>query len=259
MAAQTIDDIIISLEKIIADCIAGKSRLGYFAALYLKVTKSVKEGIVAGQFQNGALMGELDVVFASRYLDAYSQWKNRQKPTASWAVAFEQADKGGVLVLQHLLLGMNAHINLDLGIAAVAVCGNQPLTSLQQDFDAINTVISSLTYQVLNELGRVSPLLSLLGLHATNNSPLIQFSISNARDGAWCFAEDLAQKQGDAYTQCIANRDSTIKQLAESLVATTGFMRFTVWLIHLFEWRKPAAIIKTLNDYEKIKIVVNKR
>ena len=79
---------------------------------------------------------------------------------------------------------MNAHINLDLGIAAVEVCGQQPIATLQQDFDAINTIIASLTYQVLNELGSVSPLLSLLGLHATNNSALIQFGISNAKDGA---------------------------------------------------------------------------
>ena len=255
----TIDDIIASLEKIIADCTAANSRLGYFAALYLKVTKSVKNGIAIGQFQDGPRMEKLDVLFASRYLDAYNQWQNKQQPTASWAVAFEQAEKSSVLVLQHLLLGMNAHINLDLGIAAVEACGDQPIASLQQDFDSINTVISSLTYQVLSELGRVSPLLSLLGLHATNNSPLIQFSIDNARDGAWCFAEDLIQKQGDAYSQCIAQRDATINRLGQSLVKTKGFVRFTIWLIHLFEfWRKPSAIIKILNEYAKMKIVVNK-
>jgi len=259
MATATIDDIITSLENIIAECTATNNRLGYFAALYLKVTKSVKDGIASGQFQDGPRMEQLDVVFASRYLTAYDQWKKHQQPTASWAVAFEQAEKSSVLVLQHLLLGMNAHINLDLGIAAVEVCGQQPIATLQQDFDDINSIISALTNQVLFELGQVSPLLSLLGLHATNyNSALIQFSISNARDGAWCFAEDLIQKQGDDYTQCIAQRDSTIKQLAQSLVHATGFMRLTIWLIHLFEWKRPSAIIQALNVYEKRKIVVNK-
>lgn len=258
MPATTIDEIITSLENIITECTASNNRLGYFAALYLKVTKSVKDGIAAGQFQDGERMEKLDIVFAGRYLDAYDQWKTHRQPATSWAVAFEQAEKSPVLVLQHLLLGMNAHINLDLGIAAVEVCGQQPIATLQQDFDDINNIISSLTYQVLAELGRISPLLSLLGLHAANNSVLIQFSISNARDGAWCFAEDLAQKQGDAYTNCIAKRDGTIKQLAESLVHTTGFMRFTIWLIHVFEWKKPSAIIKTLNEYQKKKIVVNK-
>jgi hypothetical protein len=259
MPTTTIDDIIASLENIIAESIAAKSRLGYFAALYLKVTKSVKDGIASGQFQDGPRMEKLDVIFASRYLTAYDQWKKHQEPTGSWAVAFEQAERSSVLVLQHLLLGMNAHINLDLGIAAVEVCGDQPISTLQQDFDDINTIISDLTNQVLFELGRVSPLLSLLGLHATNyNSALIQFSISNARDGAWCFTEDLAQKKGDAYAQCISQRDATIKQLAESLVHATGVLRFTIWLIHLFEWKSPSAIIKTLNEYVKKKIVLNK-
>ena len=257
MAATTIDEIIASLEKIIADCTSAKSRLGYFAALYLKVTKSVKSGIAAGQFQDGPRMEKLDVLFASRYLQAYEQWKNKQQPTASWAIAFEQAEKSSVLVLQHLLLGMNAHINLDLGIAAVEVSGSQPIALLKQDFDSINTVISALTYQVLTELGQVSPLLSLLGLHSANNSPLIQFSIDNARDGAWSFAENLILKQGDDYQKCISQRDATINQLGASVVNTTGVMRFTTGLIHLFEWRKPALIIKTLDEYQKKKIVLS--
>jgi hypothetical protein len=257
MPAQTIDDIIASLEQTIAECISSGSRLGYFAALYLKVTKSVKAGIAAGQFEDGPRMEKLDVVFASRYLAAYGQWKSKQQPTASWVVAFEAAERGGLLVLQQLLLGMNAHINLDLGIAAVEVAGQQPLTVLKQDFDAINTIISALTYQVLSEIGQVSPLLSLLGLHASNsNSALIQFSIDNARDGAWCFAEDLSQKQGDTYHAFISQRDITIKKLGDALIRTTGFMRLTVWVIHVFEQKNARSVIKVLNDYQKKKLVV---
>ena len=252
MTETSIDDIIASLEAIITACIAANSRLGYFAALYLKVTKSVKAGIASGQFQDGARMEKLDVVFASRYLDAYGAWKKGDKPTASWAIAFEQAAKSEVLVLQHLLLGMNAHINLDLGIAAVEVCQGQPLAVLQQDFDAINTIISSLTNQVLAELGQVSPLLSLLGLHASNyNSALIQFSIDNARDGAWCFAEDLYTKQGPAYDACIQSRDKNIAQLAGALIRSSGLIRITLWVVHLFELKNPKKIIHIMHTYKK--------
>ncbi len=256
MAANTIDDILAQLEIIIGDSIQTNSRMGYFAALYYKVTASVKDGIVRGQFENGPRMEQFDVLFAGRYLDALNAWKNKQPLTASWQVAFEAAEDPSFLVLQHLLLGMNAHINLDLGIAAVEVSGGQ-LDKVQNDFDAINTIISSLTYQVLNDIDRVSPLLSLLGLHASNQtSILIQFSIDNARDGAWCFAEDLVTKKGADYDACIAQRDQTIKNLADGLVHTKGFMRFTIWIIHLFEWKKPSRIIKTLHGAVKQKIVV---
>ncbi|HJP62435.1 MAG TPA: DUF5995 family protein [Mucilaginibacter sp.] len=256
--AKTLDDVIAALEGIIAESIDGKSRLGYFAALYLKVTNAVKEGIASGQFSDGKQLAELDVVFANRYLDAYHQWKNKQPTSNSWMVAFQQTESSQVLVLQHLLLGMNAHINFDLGIAAVEVCGDRPMTVLKADFNAINLIIASLTNQVLNELGQVSPLLSLLGLHASNsNFALIQFSIDNARDGAWCFAEDLSLKKGANRDQFIAQRDETIKKLALSLVQTKGFVRFTIWLIHLFETGNIRKVIGILNDYKKRKIVIN--
>jgi len=257
MPATTIDDVLAQLENIIAESIQTNNRMGYFAALYYKVTASVKEGIAKGQFENGPRMEQFDVLFASRYLDAFNAWKNNQPLTASWQVAFDAAKSSSFLVLQHLLLGMNAHINLDLGIAAVAVSGGQ-LDDVQTDFDSINTIISSLTYQVLNDIDRVSPLLSLLGLHAGNQtSILIQFSIDNARDGAWCFAEELVTKQqGADYDACITQRDQTIKQLAQQLIQNKGVMRFTIWLIHLFEWKQPSKIIKVMHEAVKQKIVV---
>ena len=256
MPAITIDDILAELESLIAESINANSRMGYFAALYYKVTASVKEGIAKGQFDNCPLMEQFDVIFATRYLDALQAWNNKQPLSASWQVAFEAVSDPSLLVLQHLLLGMNAHINLDLGIAAVTVSGGQ-LNNIQKDFDAINTIISSLTYQVLNDIDRVSPLLSLLGLHSDNQtSILIQFSIDNARDGAWCFAEELATKHGAAYDACVTQRNKTIEQLAQQLIENKGMIRFTIWLIHLFEWRKPSRIIKILHGAVKRKIVV---
>ena len=255
----TIDHIIVQLEDIVAQCIIDNSRLGYFATLYLKVTRKVKDGIAAGQFQDGRRMERLDVVFASRYLDAYYKYLKKESTTSSWSIAFAQAERSSTLVLQHLLLGMNAHINLDLGIAAVEVCEGD-LFALQPDFDAINDIISVLTNEVLYGLGQVSPLLSLLGLYASdNNSALIQFSIGNARDGAWCFSENLLRRDSVARIQFIADRDKTINKLGKSLVEGTGFfMKLTFWLIHMFETKRPSKVISILNDYQKKKIVINK-
>ncbi|NHA04130.1 hypothetical protein G7092_10010 [Mucilaginibacter sp. HC2] len=256
MPASTINEVIDALQTIITDSIAASSRVGYFAALYYKVTAAVRDGITKGQFENGPRMEKFDVIFANRYLDALSAWKNKQPMSDSWRVAFETAERSSPLVLQQLLLGMNAHINLDLGIAAVEV-SNGNMDGVQKDFDAINTIISALTYQVISEINRVSPLLSLLGLHSSNYSIIIQFSIGNARDGAWCFAEDLLAKQGTAYADCITARDKTIAQLAQGLAHATGLMRITLWLIHVFEWKSPSKIIRELHEYQKEKIVVN--
>ena len=98
-----------------------QSRMGYFAALYRRVTCAVRDGISAGSFQNGPLMEQLDVVFASRYLDALATFQAGGAATRSWMVAFHGYDDANLLILQQLLSGMNAHINLDLGIAAAQV------------------------------------------------------------------------------------------------------------------------------------------
>ncbi|PSL19573.1 DUF5995 family protein [Chitinophaga ginsengisoli] len=259
MAAHTINEVIQQLEEIINSASDTGDRIGYFAALYHKVTVRVKEGISNNEFENGSRMEKLDVIFANRYLEAVTQYKNGQRPTGSWAIAFEGTKRSSVLVLQQLLLGMNAHINLDLGIAAVEVAGNQDIQLTRKDFNAINNILGSLTGEVITEINRISPFMSLLGLNANNDqSILIQFSITNARDGAWSFAEELYGKKGADYTACITARDTSIRKLAEGLLRPAGkLIQFTVWIIHLFEWKNPRRIIETLYKSKKTYIRVS--
>jgi len=124
---QTIDNIIQDLEVIIQDCKKQQNPLGYFAALYQKVTIAVKQGIENDRFEDGPRMEQLDVVFASRYLDAYQTFKNKGTPTLSWQKAFDESPQKNLIILQHLFLGINAHINLDLGIATAEVMKGKPL------------------------------------------------------------------------------------------------------------------------------------
>jgi hypothetical protein len=250
--ASTIDEVLSQLEKIIADARTSGDRTGFFASLYHKVTAGVKDGIAKGSFQDGARMAQLDVIFANRYLQALNAWRTGQPLTDSWKIAFDATKTADLLILQQLLLGINAHINLDLGIAAVETMKDKNLDGIHTDFDTINTIIGSLTYEVLHEIDRMSPLLSLIGLQGNNtNSFLIQFSIGNARDGAWCFAEDLSKQTGDGYAATIKTRDTAIATLAADLAHTTGFLRFTLWIIHLFEWKNATRIIAELYGYKK--------
>jgi hypothetical protein len=259
MAATTIDEVLLQLDKIITDSRQANDRAGFFASLYYKVTARVKEGIVKNELENNGRMEKLDVLFASRYLDALEKWRSDLPITTSWKTALDATRDRSALVLQHLLLGMNAHINLDLGIAAVETMQGQNLQDIEKDFDSINIIIGSLTYEVLNEINRMSPLISLIGLHSANTaSILIQFSVSNARDGAWCFAEDLSKKKGIDYSLFIEARDKDIHTLGDTLLHFKGTLRFTLWLIHLFEWKNPARIITQLHEFKKKYIKVAK-
>ncbi|UYQ91386.1 DUF5995 family protein [Chitinophaga horti] len=250
--ATTIDEVILQLEALIEDCMRRKDRLGYFAALYHKVTVRVKEGILNNEFEDGARMERLDVFFANRYLEAVHQQRAKQKASGPWEVSFVAARKWRVVILQQLLLGMNAHINYDLGIASVDCSGTNDIQGLHKDFLAINNIIGSLTYDVTNRISRLSPFLSLMGLHAANGqSVLIQFSIGNARDGAWSFAEELYGKQGATRAACMAARDQSISKLATALKSPKGLIRFTTFVIWLFERKNPRKVIEALYTYRK--------
>jgi len=195
MAVQTIDDVVAALDAIVQESYDNSSRLGYFAALYRRVTCAVRDGITNGRFQNGPLMEKLDVVFASRYLNALATFQAGGAATRSWMLAFRGCDDATLLILQQLLSGMNAHINLDLGIASAQVSPGDQLPQLKPDFDEINLVLADLIGTVEEEIAAVSPLigdLEKIGLRSETS--LVNFNMTAARDAAWFTAERLASE-----------------------------------------------------------------
>jgi len=110
MPATTIDEVILHLEQIIQTSITEESAHGYFAALYQKVTITVKEKLGKNYFDDDARMERLDVIFANRYLAAYTSHKQGAEITKSWEAAFHAAETNDLIVLQHLLLGMNVSL-----------------------------------------------------------------------------------------------------------------------------------------------------
>lgn len=211
MSVQSIDDVVSALDTIVQQSYDQASRLGYFAALYRRVTWAVRDGIAAGSFQNGPLMQQLDVVFASRYLDALATFQAGGAPTRSWMLAFQACNNAGLLILQHLLLGMNAHINLDLGIAAAQVSPGNQLPQLKPDFDQINAVLSSLVGTVASEIAVVSPLIGdLEEIGLRDETSLVNFDMVAARDTAWFTAEQLAGEPSSMHELAVDGLDLAV-------------------------------------------------
>src|SRR5271165_7281613 len=211
MALQTIDEVVSALDTIVQQSYENASRLGYFAALYRRVTRAVRDGITNGRFQNGPLMEKLDVAFASRYLDALATLQAGGTPTRSWILAFRGYDEADLLILQQLLSGMNAHINLDLGIASAQVCPGHQLPQLKPDFDAINAVLGDLVGAVAAEIAAVSPLiddLERIGLRSETS--LVNFNMTRARDAAWFIAQRLAGEPSFLHDVTIAGLDLAV-------------------------------------------------
>lgn len=233
---HSIDEVIDTLEQIIIDSKTNQNPLGYFAALYLKVTKKVKEGIDQGLFEDNPRMEKLDIIFAQRYLDAYFDYQKNQPVTTSWAHTFELSTRFWPIVLQHLLLGMNAHINLDLGIAAAEVSKGKNIDDLNNDFHKINEILSSLVEEVENNLALVWPTLKwMLKLTLKADNFLADFSMKKARDGAWKFARSMTSLSDEDFPVAIAERDKKVAKKTALILHPGWITSFVLWIIRLSE------------------------
>jgi len=243
--ASSIDDVITSLQEIIEREISSNSPLAYFPALYRLVTIRVKQGIGNREFADSARMEKLDVLFANRYIEAYLARRNKKPHTGSWRIVFE-AEKKPLLILQHLLLGMNAHINLDLGIAAAETGKGKELTLLHNDFNTINRLLFEMTDKVQSRIGEVSPLLGLLDRLAGNSDTLlVNFSLSEARDGAWKSAGEFHTSTNNA--NLLTSRDKKISALGLALIyPNSRWVRGVVSAIRMAESKNVRKVVEQI-------------
>lgn len=225
MIAESIDEVIHRLGRIVEDEKERNSPAGYFAALYRTVTEEVAEGIAKGEFDDGARMERLDVVFANRYLEAYVARRAGEPVTESWRLAFDAGRDWWSVVLQHLLLGMNAHINLDLGIATARAAASGDLSALRGDFLRINAILAGLVDRVQDGLASIWPLLRILDhTAASTDEALINFAMGEARDHAWSVAERLARLPR-------SEQDHLIRGIDRSVATFGGRVRNPGWWI----------------------------
>jgi hypothetical protein len=216
---DTIEEVLEALDAIIARALEEGSRVGYFAAVYRVVTAKIAEGIATGFFDDGERMQRLDVTFADRYLSALSRYQTGGMATRSWELALQATAASRPIMLQHLLVGINAHINLDLAIAAAETAPGQALAGLRRDFDRINEIIASLITRVEHDIAEVSPWIELLDwIGGRHDEVIVRFSIEVARTEAWRFAVELAPLARDDWAGPIGARDARVAHLARRVL-----------------------------------------
>lgn len=245
--AGTIGDVLARLELILARCLRDRSRLGYFAALYRGVTRRVRDGIASGRFENGPRMERLDVVFANRYLDAVDRLWHGEEPTRSWRLAFRAAEQRSPTILQHLLLGMNAHINLDLAVAAAEAAPGNSLPGLKRDFDEVTVLLDEMIQGVQERLGIVSPWLAVIdAVGGRTDEQIGAFAIGKARSLSWCAAEALAPLGPEARAREISCHDGVVYGVGRGLLSPGPLLRTALLLARARETRPVRDVIEAL-------------
>jgi hypothetical protein len=234
---NSIDDVLAALRIIIQWGEQNQSPLGYFPSLYYRMTKAVRDAINQGVFENGARMERLDVLFARRYFEAYNAWQAGQPVTQSWQTAFEATRNPDITVMQHLILGVNAHINLDLGIAAAHTRPKDAIYGLRGDFDKINDVISSLVESEQERIANVwLPYAWLHGMLQTEENGWINFSISMARTASWNVATAVAfSPDMDSERALIQQLDAGVAMMAGKISNPGFWISKGIWTMRQFE------------------------
>ncbi len=186
---KTIEEVLRKLDGIIAWAKENQSPAGYFACTYRIMTAQVLKGIQQKKFEDNPRMTLLDSAFATRYLEAWDSYSKGQRCTNSWYIAFEAAKNKNLLILQHIFLGMNAHINLDLGISAASIMPNRKIAPLKKDFENINHVIASINQKVQDSLNRICYPVDLIDkISNGKDNAVLDFAISRARETSWATA-----------------------------------------------------------------------
>jgi hypothetical protein len=246
---RTIDMVIDRLDEIVESSRTENSRAGFFAALYRQVTIRVRDAIERGEFDDNERMERLDVLFANRYFAAYDAYQRGEKPSLVWQAAFDAARLWRPVFLQHLLLGMNAHINLDLAIAAAESAAGEDIEELEIDFMAINAILSDLLEVVQMKINHLSPAFGLLDRFGGRaDEAIMNFSIRKARDEAWEFTQHLAGLEESEREETISDRDRRMKRLADLVLNPGWFVSTLAFVVRVFERKNVGETLDMLSS-----------
>lgn len=247
MQAHTIQEVIDLLDEIAQESARNQSPMGYFPTLYRKVTIEIRDRIACKQFEDCARMERLDVAFANRYFEAYESYRQGRPLTRSWKIAFDTTHDERVSVLQHLFLGINAHICLDLGVASAQLMPGDSIFDLKTDFELVSQVLASLTDYVQNDVKEIwKPMKYLDFLGGKQDERLADWVIHTARKGAWEVATSFHCLSENKHPEIIAQVDRDTAHTAQILAEPPLAARLAFNAMRMMEQGSPADKIAAL-------------
>lgn len=246
----TIKDVLARLDSIIEDATTTNDRLGLFAYVYRRTTAEIQKEIQLKNFENNERLEKMDVIFANLYLDAYRDYQNNKEVSGSWAFAFLNKDRP-LTILQHILMGMNTHINLDLAIATSQSMAGLELSEIENDFNKVNDVLFNIINELQERLGKVSPLLFLLDWAGKNSDEkIIDFSMRKARGQSWNGANLLWALGVDGQDGAIEKLDSVVLKINAIIKQPKSrVIGFVLKAIAKFEEKNVGKIISKLREH----------
>lgn len=165
-----------------------------FLSCYAMMTENMLKAIESGRFRDGPWVSALLHRFADYYFDALECYDCGDKVPEAWRQVYEATLHQKLHVLQHLLLGVNAHINYDLVLTLYEMLRAEwPSLSTEgrqrrrADHLMVNQVIAETIDQVQDEVvERYDPFMDIIDrLLGRMDERFLSALVSNWRGEVW--------------------------------------------------------------------------
>ncbi len=209
------------------------------------MSRAVTVAAAGGLFHDPEWSQQYMVAFANLYLDALQRYESGATAglAQAWQVSFDTSRKGGALVVQDLLLGVNAHINHDLAYALCTAGLGANRAIRHHDHEAVNGILSEITDSVQSRIAAMyAPgLANVDAIGGRLDELTTGFSLRAAREAAWMHAIALTTASFDVERKLISRViERTSALMAKSLLILNADARLLADLRRLeaaADWR----------------------
>lgn len=238
------DEVVDGLRRLEEDFLRRGDRRSIFLTLYGTVSAEIRERLTQRFFADVDWVHRYAVAFANLYREALEHdeaGRTRNVPK-SWQLCFDAARGGTGLVLQDMLLGVNAHVNHDLPFALSVVSIDPDRDARYRDHAAVNAVLASVAGRATERIAELyAPGLRTMGEAAGQIDELLStFSLEAARESAWESAISLANArtaiERRLTARLIESRAAVMARLLRAPSRTPAFMALCRHLESGPEW-----------------------
>ncbi len=227
---ECIDAVAREMQRRADPLVASCSHQALFALTYLRVTQTYAwSARQPGYYADPAWTNHAVAVFAKYYLRAFDAWTANNNSTAvprAWKIAFDAARDGRVSAAGNFFLGLNAHINHDLGLAMAAAGLTGPDgRSEKANFDHIDALLNSVTLPLVSELSaRLDPSMNDTALPLSLDAVATGNLMFLWREQAWRNAELLASATPLTKNLVVTTIDSNSTTQATTYATTLAYV-----------------------------------
>jgi hypothetical protein len=218
------------LERCIRTARDENSADAYFPLIYLWETADINRAADEGVFEAPDEIRKMIVAFANRYFTARASFRSGQPTSRAWALAFRAARSSSALVVQHILLAMNAHINLDLAAATAETGLPWP------DYSKVDNILGAGVGKIQGCLNRTTLVLRAVDLVGRDFDEMFTvYSVKAARRYAFDMALRLRNTPEAGRPALVAEADACALKYGELLLRPPLRDRLLLAALHLTE------------------------